>query len=180
MDFFSAGNSLFLGQTMNTLTYTSRKKSQHDGFTIVEVMASVAIIVIVALGTLSFQYYSVKDSRTSEAQLTAAHLGQLLLEDWKSQGGDSDYDATLLGLGFANPTPPVTGSYIITLDNQTFYIQMAQQLATIDDGANPDPVAGITLQQLSVTVSWRSNYGHGTVSASDPTLTFTTFVRRDS
>jgi len=169
-----------LTNDFNTLTYTSRKKSQRDGFTIVEVMVSVAIIIIVALGTLSFQYYSVKNSRSSEAQVTAARLGQLLLEDWKSTGGDPLYDATSLGLGFAASIPPVTGSYNITLDNQTFYIQMAQQLAPVSSGSNPDPVAGITLQELSVTVSWRRDYGNGTVSSSDPTLTFTTFVRRDS
>jgi prepilin-type N-terminal cleavage/methylation domain-containing protein len=159
---------------MNTLTYTSRKKSQRDGFTLVEVMMSAAIIIIVALGTLSFQYYSVKDSRTSEAQVTAARLCQLLLEDWKSTGGDSDYDATSLGLGFLTPTPPTALHYIITLDNQTFYLSMAQQ------PISTDTVAGVTLQELSVTVKWRKDYGIGAVSGSDHTLTFTTFVRRDS
>jgi Tfp pilus assembly protein PilV len=141
-------------------------------------MVSVAIIIIVALGTLSFQYYSVKDSRSSTAQVTATRLGQLLLEDWKSTGGDPDYDATTLGLGFLEPTPPAAGCYKITLDNQTFYIQMAQQLVPIDN--NPDPVAGVTLQKLSVTVSWRKDYGDGAIIGSDPTLTFTTFVRRDT
>jgi prepilin-type N-terminal cleavage/methylation domain-containing protein len=163
---------------MNTLTYTSRKKSRRDGFTLVEVMVSVAIIIIVALGTLSFQYQSVKHDRAAEAQVTAAYLGQLLLEDWKSTFGDAGYDATSLGLGFATPISPETGDYKITLDNQTFYLQRAQQLINIPN--NPDPVAGITLQELSVTVSWRRNYGNGAVSDSDPTLTFTTFVRRDS
>ena len=139
-----------------------------------EVMISVAIITIVALGTLSFQYYSVKDSRSSEAQVTATRLGQLLLEDWKSTFGDSGYDATSLGLGFVTPVSPETGNYKITLDNQTFYLQKAQQ------EVSTDTVAGITLQELSVTVSWRRDYGNGAVSASDPTLTFTTFVRRDS
>jgi len=143
-------------------------------------MVSVAIIVIVALGTLSFQYYSVKHNRSSEAQVAAARLGQLLLEDWKSTGGDSDYDPNTLGLGFAPTTSPETAGYKITLDYQTFYIQMAQELAPVSSGSNPDTVAGITLQQLSVTVSWRKDYGSGAVGSSDPTLTFTTFVRRDS
>jgi hypothetical protein len=141
-------------------------------------MVSIAIIVIVALGTLSFQYHNVKHSRSAEAQVTAAYLGQLLLEDWKSTFGDAGYDATSLGLGFIAPVLPETGDYKITLDNQTFYLQKAQELVNIPN--NPDPVAGITLQQLSVTVSWRRDYGNGAVSSSDPTLTFTTFVRRDS
>jgi len=143
-------------------------------------MVSVAIIIIVALGTLSFQYQSVKLNRSAEAQVTAAYLGQLLLEDWKSTFGDSGYDATSLGLGFVAPTAPETGDYKITLDNQTFYLQKNQQLAPVSSGSNPDTVAGITLQQLSVTVSWRKDYSSGAVSSSDPILTFTTFVRRDS
>jgi hypothetical protein len=141
-------------------------------------MVSVAVIVIVALGTLSYQYQTVKHSRSAEAQVTAAYLGQLLLEDWKSTFGDSGYDATSLGLGFVTPIFPETGNYKITLDNQTFYLQKNQQLVNIPN--NPDLVAGITLQQLSVTVSWRKDYGNGAVGASDPTLTFITFVRRDS
>jgi prepilin-type N-terminal cleavage/methylation domain-containing protein len=159
-------------------TYTSRKKSRRDGFTLVEVMVSVAIIIIVALGTLSFQYQSVKHDRSAEAQVTATRLGQLLLEDWKSTFGDAGYDATSLGLGFTVPIPPATGDYKITLDNQTFYLQKNQQLVNIPN--NPDPVAGITLQQLSVTVRWRKDYGNGAVTGSDPTLTFITFVRRDT
>jgi prepilin-type N-terminal cleavage/methylation domain-containing protein len=165
---------------MNTLTYTSRKISRCGGFTLVEVMVSVAIIVIVALGTLSYQYQTVKHSRSAEAEVTAAYLGQLLLEDWKSTFGDVGYDATSLGLGFVVPIFPETGNYKITLDNQTFYLQKNQQLAPVTSGSNPDPVAGITLQQLSITVRWRRDGGNGAVSASDPSLTFTTFVRRDS
>ena len=141
-------------------------------------MAAMAIVIIVAMGTLSFQYNNVRQSRTSEAQIAAARIGQLLLEDWKSSGGDTNYDPNAMGLGFV--TIITSTSYKITLDNQTFYIQLAQQLAPISSGSNPDPVAGVTLQQLSVTVSWRKDYGNGAVSSSDPTLTFTTFVRRDS
>ena len=164
---------------MNTLTYTSQKKSQRDGFTIVEVMVAMAIVIIVALGTLSFQYNNVRQSRAAEAQIAAARIGQLLLEDWKSSGGDSDYDPNSLNLGFKLVT---TNNYVTTppLDNQTFYIQLAQQLAPVTSGSNPDTVAGVTLQQLSITISWRKDFGTGTVSSSDPTLTFTTFVRRDT
>jgi prepilin-type N-terminal cleavage/methylation domain-containing protein len=157
---------------MNTLTYTSRKKSQRDGFTIVEVMAAMAIVIIVAMGTLSFQYNNVRQSRISEAQTAAARIGQLLLEDWKSTGGDSDYNPSTLGLGFTLVT---TGNYTITLDYQTFYIQLQLPPPVI----STDTVAGVTLQQLSITIRWRTDFGTGTVSSSDPTLTFNTYVRRD-
>lgn len=135
-------------------------------------MLSMAIIIIVALGTLSFQYQGVKHSRASEAQIAAARIGQLLLEDWKSTGGDSTYDPNTLGLGLTLIT---TGNYKITLDYQTFYIQLQLPPQVI----STDTVAGVTLQQLSITVSWRKDFGTGAVSNSDPTLTFTTYVRRD-
>jgi len=159
---------------MNTPT----KYLKCRGLSIVEVMIAMAIVIIVALGTLSFQYHGVKHSRSSEAQIAAARLGQLILEDWKSTGGASDYNPIDLGLGFVVPTSPETGTYKIVLDYQTFYLQLSQELVGIAN--NPDPVAGITLQQLSVTVSWRKDFGSGAISANDPTLTFTTFVRRDS
>jgi type II secretory pathway pseudopilin PulG len=157
---------------MNTMMNNSRKNSRLHGFTIVEVMLSMAIVIIVALGTMSFQYNGAKPARASEAQIAAARLGQLLLEDWKSTGGDPGYDPNTLGLGFTLVT---TGNYTITLDYQTFYIQLQLPPQVI----STDTVAGVTLQQLSVTVSWRKDYAAGTVSSSDPTLTFTTYVRRD-
>ena len=163
---------------MKNIMNNSRKNSRLHGFTIVEVMLAMGIVIIVALGTLSFQYNGVKPARAAEAQITASRLGQLILEDWKSTGGDPGYDPNTLGLGFTTLVTSV--KYSITLDYQTFYLQLAQQLAPISSGSNPDPVAGVTLQQLSITVSWRKDYGDGTVSGSDPTLTFTTFVRRDS
>ncbi|MGB7582647.1 MAG: type II secretion system protein [Sedimentisphaerales bacterium] len=162
---------------MNTMMNNPRKNSRLHGFTIVEVMLSMAIVIIVAVGTMYFQYNGASPARQAEAQTAATRLGQLLLEDWKSTGGNSAYDPNTLGLGFTLVTQ---GNYTITIDYQTFYIQLAQQLAPVSSGSNPDTVAGVTLQQLSITVSWRKDYSPGTVSSSDPTLTFTTFVRLDA
>jgi hypothetical protein len=143
-------------------------------------MIAMAIVIIVALGTLSFQYHGVKHSRSSEAQIAAARLGQMILEDWKSTGGAADYSPIDLALGFENSTSPETSGFKITLDYQTFYLQLTQQLAPVSSGSNPDNVAGVTLQQLSVTVCWRKDFGTGAITASDHSLVFTTFVRRDS
>ena len=143
----------------------------------VEVMVAASITIIIALGTLCYQYYGVKHSRASQAQVTATRIGQLLLEDWKSTGGDPDYDPLALDLGFASPVPANPGHFLITLDNQTFYIQLAQQLVPIPN--NPDPVNGVTLNQLNVTVKWRLDYGLGATTAGDPEVSLTTYVRRD-
>jgi prepilin-type N-terminal cleavage/methylation domain-containing protein len=146
------------------------------GFTLVEVMVAVAVTIIVALGTLSYQYYGVRHDRLALAQLAATRLGQLVLEDWKSTGGDPDYDPTTLGLGFTAIGPGETGNCFIVVDSQTFYIQLVQ--------SNPpapyqDAVAGVTLSQIRVITRWRKDFARGAIIASDPAITLTTYVRRD-
>jgi prepilin-type N-terminal cleavage/methylation domain-containing protein len=146
------------------------------GFTLVEVMVAVAVTIIVALGTLSYQYYGVRHDRLARAQLVAARLGQLVLEDWKSTGGDPYYDPTTLGLGFTEIESGETGNCFIVIDDQTFYIQLVQ--------SNPpapyeDTVAGVTLSQIRVITRWRKDFTRGATTASDPTITLTTYVRRD-
>ena len=141
-------------------------------------MAAVAITTIVALGTLGYEYFGVKDSRASEAQVMATRLTQLLLEDWKSTGGDADYDPKTLGLGFVTPPPPATSTCMITLDNQTFYIQLTQGLVAIPN--NPDPATGARLIRINVTTRWRVDYAPGAITADDPSISLTTYIRRDT
>jgi prepilin-type N-terminal cleavage/methylation domain-containing protein len=155
----------------------ANRSFSEDGFTLIEVMVAVSITIVMALGTLCYQYYGVKHSRASQAQITATRIGQLILEDWKSTGGDPDYDPLSLGLGFASLVPPNPGHYLITLDNQTIYITRTQQLAAVPN--NPDTVAGVTLNQIHITVKWRKDYGQGATTVEDPEVSLITFVRRD-
>jgi len=143
------------------------------GFTLPEVMVSVAITIVLALGTLCYQYQGVKHSRAAEAQVTATRVAQLLLEDWKSTGGDPDYDPEALGLGFTTPQSGGFGSCMITLDDQSFYMQFEQS-----DIAH-DAVASVLLREISVTVRWRKDFTRGAVGSSDPSICLTTYVRRD-
>jgi prepilin-type N-terminal cleavage/methylation domain-containing protein len=149
------------------------------GLSLIEVMLAIVITSVIAIGTLGYQYFSIKHSRASDAQYLATRIGQLLLEDWKSTGGDSDYDPSVLGLGFIIPTYPETGTYKITLDNQTFYITRTRSNASTAPDPNPDPVAGVLLLQLRVTVKWRNDYGQGAITSGDPEIILTTYVRRD-
>jgi hypothetical protein len=144
-------------------------------------MVAVAVTVVVAMGTLCYQYQGVRQSRISQAEVAATRIGQMLLEDWKSTGGDSTYDPTELGLGFTTPPLGCYGTCMITLDNQTFYIQLTQQLANqlAAGTTNPDPVANVTLNQLNVTVRWRNDFTWGVISGNDPSVSLTTYVRRD-
>jgi Tfp pilus assembly protein PilV len=149
------------------------RRATRSGFTLVEAMVAASVTVIVALGTLGYQYYSVKHSRASQAQIMATRIGQLLLEDWKSTSADDAYDPTTLGLGFLSPEPGEGGQYLITLENQTFYVQL------IRSDVAYDPVANVTLRQVNVTVQWRTDYSRGPITVDDPAISLTTYVRCD-
>ena len=157
----------------NLKTHAYRKSGSALGFSIVEAMAAASIVVIIAVGSLGYQYYSVRHSRTSQAQIMATRIAQLLIEDWKSTNADDTYNPTTLGLGFLSTSPGDYGQYLITLHNQTFY----SQLNAIDIAE--DTVAGIKLRQINVTIRWRRDFCHGAINASDPTISLTTYVRCD-
>jgi prepilin-type N-terminal cleavage/methylation domain-containing protein len=144
-----------------------------NGFSLIEVMLAVALTCVLALGSLGYQYFSIKHSRATDAQFMASRIAQLLLEDWKSASGDTDYDPESLQLGFAAPAAGEYGSYIITLGNIPFFIDMQ------NNDVETDAAAGVTLRQIAVTVKWRGDYARGAIRGSDPMLTFTTYVRRD-
>jgi hypothetical protein len=146
-----------------------------EGFTIVEAMVAASITVIIAIGSLSYQYYSIRHSRASQAQVMATRIGQLLLEDWKSTNADDTYDPTTpdLGLGFFSPEPVEDGHYLITLDNQTFFLLLNRNDVAYDS------VANVTLRQINVTVRWRTDYARGPVTGDDPFISLTTYVRCD-
>jgi prepilin-type N-terminal cleavage/methylation domain-containing protein len=146
---------------------------RRNGFSIIEVMLAVSLTCIIALGTLGYQYLTVKHGRATDAQFMASRIAQLLLEDWKGESGDTDYNPESLRLGFDAPDTGEYGSYIIVLGNIPFYIDMESQ------DVDSDAAAGVTLRQIAVTVKWRHDYTRGAIRATDPMLTFTTYVRRD-
>jgi Tfp pilus assembly protein PilV len=150
----------------------SLNKRNH-GFSLIEVMLAVFFTCIIALGTLGYQYLTVRHSRATDAQFMASRIAQLLIEDWKSESGDTDYDPNSLQLGFAVPNTGEYGNYVIMLGNIPFFIGMQST------DVQTDTTAGITLRQMVITVKWRSDYNRGAIRSHDPILTFTTYVRRD-
>lgn len=132
--------------------------------TLAEAMVTVVIVSIAALGGLSYQYHAAKHARVARAQMTATRTIQLLLEDWKSTGGSSEYDPSLIGLGFsarqAVPShfsegvgvdlgnPLHDGVYTITVD----YLPMVVMLSFKD--VDTDAEAQVKLRQLSGIVEF--------------------------
>ena len=162
-----------------------------DGITLVEAVLAMSILVITALGALSYQYHSARHSRIARELITATRTAQLLLEDWKSASGANNYNPVLLGLGFSSPTPipdefshsEVPGSvvndsiYTITVDGVPMQIMLKWQ-----DLDNP---YGITaaLRELTVIIKCgEENSGNSTIESAlenMPPIIMATYVRLD-
>jgi prepilin-type N-terminal cleavage/methylation domain-containing protein len=147
--------------------------TERNGFSLIEVMLAVSLTSIIALGTIGYQYLAINHGRTTDAQFMASRIAQLLLEDWKSASGDADYDPTSLQLGFEAPKAGEDSSYVITLGNIAFFVYLQNE--DVDNDAD----SGVTLRKIAVTIKWRNDFTRGAIRASDPMLTFTTYVRRD-
>jgi Tfp pilus assembly protein PilV len=144
-----------------------------SGLTLVEVMLAAAVIIVAALGTLCYEYLCVDHVRYARAQMTATRIGQLLIEDWKSTGGDVDYNPEDLNMGFSLPPDVGMGDFMTIVDGLPLYISSdTQDVAT-------DAVAGVTLRRISITIKWKKDFTSGVVDDDDPRVTFNTYVRRD-
>jgi len=133
-------------------------------------MVAMVILAVVALGALSYQYHAAREGRIAKAQITATRTAQLLLEDWKSTGGSTDYNPTTLGMGFSIPDTADEADYFITVDYLPMYIALSYNDVDTDDSA------GITLREVNVTVSWRRDHRVGLREINDPSLVLTTYV----
>jgi hypothetical protein len=146
----------------------------NKGVGIVEALVAAAMVSIIALGGLSYQYFGAKHFRIAHAELTATRAGQLLLEDWKGTGAanTANYDASALGVGFQKPIAGESCDYVITVDGVKMFMTLAYNDVEVDDDA------GITLRQISNTIQWRNDGGSAAPGANDPSLVLTTYARR--
>lgn len=153
-----------------------RKKKSYrfrSGLTLVEVMLAAAVIIIAALGTLCYEYLCVDHVRFARAQMAASRIAQLLIEDWKSTGGDDDYNPEDLDMGFSLPPEVGMGDFMTIVDGLPLYISMDMEDVASDD------FAGVTLRRITVSVKWKNDFSSGAVDDDDPRVTFNTYVRRD-
>jgi prepilin-type N-terminal cleavage/methylation domain-containing protein len=142
--------------------------------TLIEIMVAMVILAVAALGALAYQYHAAAHARIAKTEITATRTAQLLLEDWKSTGGSPNYDPTALNLGFSTIEEEPQADYFITIDNLPMYIVLSH------DNVDYDPIAEVTLREISVTVRWHRDYSSGAIEADDPALTLTTYVRIDA
>jgi len=69
-----------------------------DGLTLIEVMFTVLIIAVVALGALSYGYHGAGQIRHAREYATAVRIAYFLLEDWKASGGSALYTTAISGV----------------------------------------------------------------------------------
>jgi type II secretory pathway pseudopilin PulG len=142
----------------------NNKRKFAGGLTLVEAVIAMAMLAVVALGALGYQYYAALHARIARAQIIATRTAQLLLEDWKSTadstgGGLTTYDPSVLGLGFsaklAKPAHWNDGGGVGTILNNGVYaipvdgVPMAAMLRYVPD---TDGQAG--LWRLTVIVNF--------------------------
>ena len=164
----TANPSLLASRSTSNVRRATRK-----GTTLIEVMLAVAIIVIASLGTLCYEYLCVHHIRFARAQLAATRIGQLLLEDWKSTGGSSDYNPEDLSMGFGASPGDMWGDYITVIDGLPYFIALSQ------NNVDTDVFAGVTLRRIDVSVRWRRDLSYGSPNNDDPAVNLTTYVRQD-
>ncbi len=142
--------------------------------TLIEVMIAAAIITVIALGTMCYQYLCIDHVRYARAELTATRVGQLLIEDWKSDGGSDDYNPEDLQMNFNLPDNVLTNC-VTVVDGLPLHISMTSS----DVPGGVDNAAGIKLSELRVVVAWRKDFGTGSLNDDDPRVSLVTYVRQD-
>jgi len=163
------------------------------GFTLIEQVVAAVILTVAALGALQYEYFAAGQARIARVQMTTARAAQLLMEDWKSTGGSTEYDPSALGLGFTNdgsvPSGFTTPDGLGTTLNDTVYgvtlcdLPAMAVLKYLD--VDQDTVAKITLRQLAVIVRF-GQAGSGGITVPDPRfadmppIVLVTYVRLDS
>ena len=114
--------------------------------TLVEVMLATVVLVIAATGALSFEHHTARHTKIARAQISGTRTARLLLEDWMSTGGSSEYDPAALGLGFSANGD----TYAVTVDGVPMLVTLAWK------DVDYDATAEITLRRLDVTVRFKA------------------------
>jgi len=160
----------------------ARKKSNY-GMSLIEVMVAMVVIIIGIVGAMGFRYYCVLDAKKADAQITAARIATLLLEDWKGTGGLAYVPNTSLPLSSgltvtASATGPVAAFPSSILNSTSYHVVCNVNASSIIDYYVTLSSAATLPRTLNVSIGWCSNYKAGTLSATDKTnrvISFTTY-----
>ena len=146
------------------------------GLTLIEVMVTMLVALIIAVGVMGYMYATALQAHLADVRATAARLGLLLLEGWKTQGGNiltydpkNDFlDNTSIPFNefveiSTNPADPpgLANTYTcfrIKIDYIQYFVKMSYQ-----DSANGQ-------RELNVAVAWDRKSGDNTLDYSQSRL----------
>jgi prepilin-type N-terminal cleavage/methylation domain-containing protein len=148
-----------------------RNRQFRAGVTLLEVTVAIAVLAVASIGAINYQYHATRQGLVARSEITATRVAQLLLEDWKSRGGDETYNPVDLGLGFA--ALQAADWYRIKVDNLPMSVNLQWK------NVEQDVAAGVTLREIRVEFRWRVDRTDGAIRDSDPEYVMTTLVRRD-
>lgn len=147
------------------------------GFSLVEVMISVLIVMVLVAGVMGYQYRSTHDVKLAEVQAAAARLSMMLLEGWKGVDGISGFDPvstfTELQIESALSGPAVPNDAALTVldyyeiqdEDVCYYVALAWAQA---DDQRP--------RLLHVTTAWRRDYTRGSLTGEEAAVRYSAFT----
>lgn len=150
-----------------------------SGFTLVEVIISILIVMVLATGVMGYQYRSAYDVKLAEIQAEAARISMMLLERWKGDEGSLHFNPVWtfteieIWYSFFGPPAPddgsgnklkVFGHYRIKLDDTYYYVTLSWGEAT-----------DLQPRVLNATTAWRRDYTHGFLTGDESFVRYSTF-----
>jgi len=157
------------------------RKNRNSGFTLIEVMISMLVIMIIVIGAVSYMYACMWNAKRADVRITATRVGQLLLETWKITGHNI-YDDEGKVIGWAwnvMDFDPITESDLNTTLPDSF------GTATVDLGGVGTELGGYVIRidgvgyfvrllyrddspyMLNARVGWNLNYSSTSLHATD-------------
>jgi len=129
-----------------------RKSGFRGGASLVEVMLSLLVFMVVALGSANYRYLAALDLRNAEQQLAGVDLAVTLLGTWQGMGGAESFgpDKQLsshlkISPAKGDATPKgylLLGAYDVVVDDRTYRSTLYWRDVESD------------LRELGVVVSW--------------------------
>ena len=167
-----------------------KRRKFASAVSLIEVVVATVVLSIAAIGAMSYEYHASRDAKIASAQIAATRTAQLLLEDWMSTGGSTDYNPAALGLGFSGSSAIPSGFsdpsglgvplnnavYAVTVDGMPMLVMLIRK-----DIAQDIPT-GATLRQLAVIVEFGTPVAEtsaGRLEEIRPVI-LSTYVRADA
>ena len=129
------------------------------GMTLLEVLVATIVISVSAAGILSYEYHAAGQAKIASVYADAVRIGNFLLDDWKANGGSTQYANNVATLHRNSDMKFVSagaGVYRFTVNG----IPMQVNLSRLDGTGYQ------RLVPLRVAVRWRKDFKNFTSPAS--------------